>query len=67
MIRTFVMICLLAVTSACAVNPMIDHRIACVGGKAVFIVTYGPFALTDPVVDANSLCPAIQVLPAPIK
>lgn len=47
--------------SGCATNVALDHRISCsLDGKAVFLVTYGPVALTNPVPDADVICAKVQ-------
>jgi outer membrane lipoprotein SlyB len=49
------------ILTGCATNPGLDHRITCsLDGKATFIVTYGPLAVTNPVADADALCAKMQ-------
>jgi len=50
---------------ACATNPGLDHRIACIDGKANVIFTYGPAALTNSLPDADALCPP-RTIPLPL-
>lgn len=51
--------------SGCAVNSGLDHRIVCgLDGKALFVVTYGPVALNQPVPDADAICGTLTKTPA---
>lgn len=58
--RLLILLCIAAL-SGCATNPALDHRVTCtLDGKAQFIVTYGPVALTNPVPDADVICAKVQ-------
>lgn len=47
--------------AGCATNPSLDHRVVCsLDGKATFLTTYGPVALTNPVPDADVICAKVQ-------
>lgn len=50
--------------AGCAANPGLDHRIVCgLDGKALFVVTYGPVALNQPVPDADAICGTVTKTP----
>ena len=54
----------LLLLSGCATNPGLDHRLVCgLDGKALFVVTYGPLALNQPIPDADAICGTITKTP----